>query len=229
MTDIDITQDANLTSNTSPALADRLLLIRNADSVVTDIIPAEFLKVLNLLTEDTAPDRAADFALVYDVSTGEIKKVLLRNLGAAVQIVHTETGAVATGTTTIPSDDTIPQNTEGTEFLTLAITPTNTNNKLLIEVVLICAYSIAAQIWVALFQDTTANSLAVVGERLDNANNVYAVVLRHEMTAGTTSSTTFKIRAGSNAAGTLTVNGSAGARLMGGVFSSLIRITEYRT
>ena len=32
-----------------------------------------------------------------------------------VQTVNTETGAVATGTTLMPIDDTIPQNTEGNE------------------------------------------------------------------------------------------------------------------
>ena len=36
-----------------------------------------------------------------------------------LQIVNSQTGAVATGTTTIPFDDTIPQNTEGTEFLSV--------------------------------------------------------------------------------------------------------------
>ena len=50
-----------------------------------------------------------------------------------VQVVNTETGAVATGTTNAVADNTIPQNTEGDEYMTLAITPTNTNNKLLIQ------------------------------------------------------------------------------------------------
>ena len=49
-----------------------------------------------------------------------------------VQAAHTQSGAVQTGTTTIPYDDTIPQNTEGTEFFTQAITPTSATNKLLI-------------------------------------------------------------------------------------------------
>ena len=54
--------------------------------------------------------------------------------GKVVQVVHVQDGASATGTTTHPIDDTIPQNTEGDEYLTLAITPTNASNKLLIEV-----------------------------------------------------------------------------------------------
>ena len=81
--------------------------------------------------------------------------------GAVVQVVNTTSVAVATGTTTIPLDDTIPQNNEGTEFLTLAITPTNASNKLKIEVSGLWGTS-ADTNWVilALFQDSTANALS---------------------------------------------------------------------
>jgi len=79
--------------------------------------------------------------------------------GSVVQVVNTTSVAVATGTTTIPLDDTIPQNNEGTEFLTLAITPTNASNKLKIEVSGLWGTS-ADTNWVilALFQDSTANA-----------------------------------------------------------------------
>ena len=43
--------------------------------------------------------------------------------GQVLQVVNYQTGALASGTTTMPTDNTIPQNTEGTEFMTLAITP----------------------------------------------------------------------------------------------------------
>ena len=52
------------------------------------------------------------------------------------------------------------------------------------------------------------------------------IVFSHFMTAGTTSETTFKVRAGFNASGTTTFNGSGGARRLGGVFASSITITE---
>jgi hypothetical protein len=42
--------------------------------------------------------------------------------GKVIQVVHVQDGAYASGTTTIPLDNTIPQNTEGTEFMSLAIT-----------------------------------------------------------------------------------------------------------
>ena len=51
-----------------------------------------------------------------------------------IKIGVTQTGAVATGTTQIPSDDTIPQNTEGDEYMTLAFTPNSATSTLIIQV-----------------------------------------------------------------------------------------------
>jgi len=48
------------------------------------------------------------------------------------------------------------------------------------------------------------------------------------MTAGTTSATTFKLRAGGAAASTITINGYAGARRYGGVMYSFIEVTEFQ-
>ena len=54
--------------------------------------------------------------------------------GKILQMVYVFTGAYATGSTTIPFDDTIPQITEGNEVMTLAITPTSASSKLLVNV-----------------------------------------------------------------------------------------------
>ena len=151
--------------------------------------------------------------------------------GMAIQVVHTQTGAVATGSTTIPLDDTIPQNTEGDEYMTLAITPTNTNNKLLIEVILNLTANANVQKIMALFQDSTADALAVSitdhSASATSSQNMITLSMRFEMTAGTTSAAIFKIRAGCATAGTITVNGHSGtSRMFGGVLLSSIRITE---
>ena len=63
----------------------------------------------------------------------------MMDTGAVVQVVNTQTGAVATGTTIMPGDDTIPQITEGNEYLTRTITPTDAANTLLITVVTVPA------------------------------------------------------------------------------------------
>ena len=147
------------------------------------------------------------------------------NAGAIVQVVNVTNNAVATGTTGIPDDDTIPQKTEGDEFMTLAITPTNSSNKLIIEAVVSLANGASASFTCALFQDTTANALASVNHFQTGSGISSNLVLRHFMAAGTTSATTFKIRAGSTG-NTTTFNGVGGSRRHGGVRSSNITITE---
>ena len=147
-----------------------------------------------------------------------------------VQVVNTIDSAVATGTTQWVLDDTIPQNTEGDEYMTLAITPTSSSNKLLIEAEVNLSHS-AAIAWMAagLFQDSTASALAASWAGRDNAIAAPCkVTLSHYMDAGTTSSTTFKIRAGTGIAGTTTFNGITGGRSFGGVMASSITITEIR-
>jgi len=147
--------------------------------------------------------------------------------GATVQVVNTQTGASTTGTTTIPDDDTIPQNTEGDQYMTLAITPTSATNKLKIDVVFMGESSTAAAFTVALFQDSTANALAA--SYVDtNTNIAFVNTFSHYMTSGTTSATTFKVRAGSGSAGTTTFNGNQSSRKLGGVMASSITITEIK-
>src|SRR3982750_1359631 len=84
--------------------------------------------------------------------------------GSVVQVKNVQTGAVANGATLIPYDDTIPQITEGDEYMTLAFTPLNAANKLRIDVVFACSPNLnSEELAVALFQDSGANALAAVG------------------------------------------------------------------
>ena len=158
--------------------------------------------------------------------------------GIVVQRVFVEDATLATSTTVWGWDNTIPQNSEGVEVMTLAITPTNSNNKLHIESRVFLANNTAGeQQAICLFQDSTANALSSslhvtsnVGDRQEAV-----LILSHYMTAGTTSSTTFKIRAGNgtrthnHTGGTFTYNGAAGANTyqLGGTLKSQITITEY--
>lgn len=146
--------------------------------------------------------------------------------GGVVQVTSTISGALVTGSTALPSDDTIPQNTEGVECMTLAITPKATTNTLKIDVVVFGANADSARLLAALFQDSTANALAAGQMVSAAAGNCSCIKFSHVMTAGTTSATTFKVRTGS-ASGVTTFNGAGGARLMGGVMASSIVITEY--
>jgi hypothetical protein len=150
------------------------------------------------------------------------------NSGSVQQQVNTLSTAVATGTTLIPADDTIPQNTEGDQYLTQAITPKNTANTLIIEAAIWGSSSVITHLAAALFQDSTANALAAASVYQGTGFGEAIIYLRHTMAAGTTSSTTFKVRAGGANAGTFTFNGVGGARIYGAITKSSIVIREYK-
>lgn len=144
-----------------------------------------------------------------------------------VQIVTTQVGTLATGTTLVPFDNTIPQSTEGDQYMTLAITPTNVNSTLEIDVLWCGGNSGGNYLAVCLFQDSTANSLAASWNAGFQPNTPVSISLKHLMTAGTLSATTFKVRCGGISAGTTTFNGFSGNQLLGGVLASRITIKEY--
>ncbi len=150
--------------------------------------------------------------------------------GRMVQVVNVMSSAVATGNTTMPFDDTIPQKTEGVEWMTLAITPTSATNKLLIEVIANFSWATSvAGFSAALFQDATAGALAAVPmENIYAVDRPFQVILKHYMVTGTTSATTFKFRAGPHTASVVTFNGVSAGRLYGGVMASSITITEIK-
>lgn len=142
------------------------------------------------------------------------------------QIQSSQVSTVATGATIIPFDNTIPQITEGDQYMTLTITPTNAASLLEIDVVVNVSNSAATNIATALFQDATANALKAVVVNQSNATGQVTYGFKHIMTSGTTSATTFRIRCGAPT-GTTTFNGTAGAQIFGGVMASSITIKEY--
>ena len=148
-------------------------------------------------------------------------------VGSVLQVVNYQTGTVASGSTTIPVDNTIPQITEGNEYMTLAITPTSATSKLRIEVIM-QAFSAGAYRLMALFQDSTANALAV-SYAYTAAGSPSPLTLSYTMTSGTTSSTTFRVRGGSGGGGGLfTFNGDTGNAMFGSTLASSITITEIK-
>jgi len=145
-----------------------------------------------------------------------------------LQSVSTSTSSAVNCSTTIPADNSIPQqSTEGTLVLSLSITPTYSTSILEIWFSgVVTKDANAGSVQVALFQDSTANALAAVSYNIA-ASQSDSAQLRHVMTSGTTSSTTFKIHIGS-AANTVYLNSdNAGNRRMGGVSNTCLVINEY--
>lgn len=143
-----------------------------------------------------------------------------------IQVVTASDSSVATGTTTTPSDDSIPQITEGNEFITVSITPKFSNSTLIITANVILSSSINGSTTTALHQDATAGALAAVGDSPGAANAFAPITLIHIMTSATIVSTIFRIRAGGSGASTITFNGISGAQRFNGVSASTLQVVE---
>lgn len=143
------------------------------------------------------------------------------------QVVWFETGAYASGSATIPQDDTIPQqSTDGTQFMSQAFTPTAADSIIEVEVLANLdnqsgTYAMAG----ALFKDATEDAIAV-GRTNSYFTTGCQLLMRHREVAGSTTTRTYKFKAGTPSAVVTAFNGYTG-RLMGGEMNSYIKITEY--
>jgi hypothetical protein len=150
--------------------------------------------------------------------------------GGVVQVaISTPYTTYSTSTTVLPGDDTIPQSSEGAQIVTVSITPKATTHKLLIEFQFMGQVSGDDAVW-AIFQDSTASAIAAGYLNRSAVSNAFAATTwgGHTMTAGTTSSTTFKLRVGPASGGTVAANGGTSGRDFGGVSSCWIKVTEVK-
>ena len=200
-------------------------------SDVTDGIITNAKLAQDIISGDTAlatAPAATDEFLVSDA--GVLKRVdaSLVGRGKVLQSVSVLSSALVTGSSNvIPEDDTIPQNDEGTEVMTLAITPTSSTSELHIFVNAFGSHSASPRQGIALFVDSTAGALAFSDSSTAGATTMTSVSLNHVVTSASTSARTYKVRMGGMASsGTLSFNGQSGARKFGGVASSSIIIME---
>jgi hypothetical protein len=147
--------------------------------------------------------------------------------GQVLQVQRTDTGVQATGTTTIPLDDSIPQSGEGDQYMSQAITPSSAANVLAVDAEF-CGTGTAAPntLIVALYQDAVANALKAAAVQVLTNNDAQILSLEARVLAGTAAATTFKVRAGMAAAGSVGFNGTNVTRRFGGAYNSWIEVSE---
>jgi hypothetical protein len=131
------------------------------------------------------------------------------------QTVVTEFTAAASGTTTLPLDNTKPQNTEGDQYATRTFTAKNASSTLLIEALINVSHSATTAVLIGAVFDTLASvpADAVGAGIVQNVNNdgVNQLLVRFEIVAGSKGARTFS---------------SSGA-LFNGMLVSSLRVTEY--
>jgi hypothetical protein len=213
---LDIDTDGTLATNSDTVIASQ----KATKTYVDTKIPSSYL------------DKDGTLAANSDtkVATQKATKTYVDAKNIVVQTASAIVTASATGSTVIPLDNSIPQKTDGDEYLTLNFVPTNASNKLHIDAALVLSNDASATntYIAALFKGTDSDALSVGVGSAYGSGAIGTAVLHHEMTAGTTNQITFKVRGGCSNSGTTTLNGAAGSGLFGGVGTSFIKITEIK-
>ncbi|WP_428247206.1 hypothetical protein [Ferrovibrio sp.] len=132
---------------------------------------------------------------------------------------------------TVPGDDTIPQATEGHEMVTCSITPKHASNRLIVRAT-VPFQMFAGNSTAVLFlcRDAGADAIRTTWHEGDASTN-YTHEIAADVAAGSTSTTTFKLRMGMTSVVDFVVNGiwngSAAQRFFGGTMFTELTIDEY--
>ena len=147
--------------------------------------------------------------------------------GGLVQLVTSKSQAKVTSTTVLDWESTSAWTTSmGAELLTCSITPTSSSNRLVVTCNIITTTESGSVPAIGLWQDSGTNAIAGAnGARWDTDTGTPIAII-WEQAAGTTSSTTFKVRGGPQSSGTLYMNGRNNTVAWGGVPVSTITIME---
>lgn len=133
---------------------------------------------------------------------------------------------VATGTTVFPSDDTVPLNTSGNEYMSVTVVPSAASNMGVFECHINLSSSAAGTLTSALFSNSSNNALATTANIGESAGRMFQHTIRFARVFGRTTPIILTVRSGNSAAGTTTFNGVAGARLYGGTYGSYVQLSE---
>jgi hypothetical protein len=164
------------------------------------------------------------------VSQGDDHLRLLKTVIKATPIVidraYGEYTTNANLTTVIPLDDTIPQNTEGTQIISVALTPKATTSRVRLRFQGVFSIGQAANGTVAIFSSASANALTASTQSVTTTDLNFPLICEHEYVPGTTSALTFTVRVGPTA-GTMRMNGSPNfGRYFGGVAKATLVVEE---
>ena len=165
--------------------------------------------------------------VIYQETLQQLHDLILYP-GSIVQTVYGEYTANTDLTAVIPWDDTIPQNTEGTEIISISITPRFVTSKILLNVQGQGAISDVNAIISAIFRDSVVDAIAATMTDVITAGWSNNVVFTYQDSPATTSATTYKLRVGPGNAATLRMNGYTTTRELGGVMRTTMVAQEIK-
>lgn len=157
------------------------------------------------------------------LSGGQLSSSATAAVGSVINSTYAEYTTNANLSAAIPQDDTIPQNTEGTQILSASITPSSTSNKVRVRFQAYGASAAANTIIAAAFRGSVANAIQAVASTTAAANFFAPVGFEVEDSPATTSATTYTIRVG-----VAYLNGSNTSRNFGGASRATLVLEEIK-
>lgn len=136
------------------------------------------------------------------------------NLGLQ-QIVSGSYTGFAQMTANIPLDDTIPQRTEGTEVISISLTPKSTTSRIRLRFAGSVYNSSTAGVVIALFQNSDTSALFANANSYGSSNVTNHMDFFYDHYPNTTSPVTYSVRIGTSA-GYIRANALSNARILGG-------------
>ena len=172
-------------------------------------------------------------ALTNPAGTAGDPTIAMAN-GAVVDSIagsYTTNADITGAGSVIPFDDTIPQNTEGTQIISVSITPKSTTNKLR------CRFSAeivtntnSSVVQAAMFRGGVANAIAASYAVITTAEFSVTLAFEHEFVPASTSAQTISVRVGpSSAVQVMRLNGNTAlGRRYGGAMGAWLVVEEIK-
>lgn len=178
---------------------------------------------------------AGDVAIVQSEGSGNWRclsysRATGRPLGGVIQRAFTSYNTAADISTLIPTDDTIPQSSEGTEILSVAVTPTSVLSRFRCRYQGVAAFVSGGPMAFTAALFCTPNpggtdAIAAATETLDTAGYPRQIFMEWEFVPGSLSAQTVSVRVGPSS-GVMKMNGNNVTRFFGGILRSTLVVEE---
>lgn len=183
-----------------------------------------------MVVTGTAPTLTGTNFTGIPLSTAVSGNLPAANAVSGSQIGHATatTASLVTCSTVMPFDDTVPQNTEGDEVLTLSYTPKSASSTLQITVCgNVGSSTNSSRVVFAVFKDSDASCITGSAGSVWNTSTTGSNMVGYSFTvaSGSTSARTYKLRSGPQT-GSAYWNGTGGARAFGGAAATSITVKE---
>lgn len=172
-------------------------------------------------------DVSTFMAGVLAATTAAAARTALGFTATVIDRAYAEYTSNANLSTLIPLDDTVPQNTEGTQIISIAFTPKSVTSRLRLRFQGQVAFSAVPNNGiVALFSSASASAIAAEHVSVGSIDFGAPLVCEKEFVPGAVTPLTITARVGPSSAANMRMNGNSSGRYFGGSAAATLVIEE---